>query len=87
MFKSVQKMDYEIKRIKKWCKTLYIAPFKAEQLVQKYIVLNNASKMNNKDFSDFIIRSAYNYPEPSAINASIKYIKTEINPVLVKEYS
>lgn len=87
MFKSVQKMDYEIKRIKKWCKTLYIAPFKAEQLAQKYIVLNNASKMNNKDFSDFIIRSAYNYPEPNAINASIKYIKTEINPVLVKEYS
>ena len=87
MFKEVQKRDYEIKRIKKWCKALYIQPFKIEQLAQKYILLNNASKMNNKDFSDLIVRHAYNGLESKAIEASIKEVKKEINPVLVKEYS
>lgn len=87
MFKEVQKRDYEIKRIKKWCKILYVPPFKIEELAQKYSLLNNASKMDNKDFSNLIVRHAYSDPEAKAINASIKIVKKQVNLTLVKEYS
>lgn len=87
MFKSVQRWEYEIKRIKKWCKILYVPPFKIEELASKNTLLLNASKINNKEFSDLIVRHAYSDPEAKAINASIKIVKKEVNPTLVKEYS